>query len=201
MKRTIAICISLVLVMLCFAGCQEKNEYTPSGEFYVKTSPSRGDGGVAEVISLEAEHKTYEGDGDITVPMTVGLGHLPGYDEYGDDVQDTFYVLYKTIESPWTADKESAWEKKVEYEDSWRDSKYDSTEQVNRPFLIIPNYGDFYPLYKEMVDIVFPADVEKGTFYVEIYTVIEGREDQKFAELSFYFERENGVLTLNPSDR
>ena len=86
MKRISALAICLVLVVLCFAGCQEKNEYTPTGEFYVKTSPSRGDGGVAEVISLEAEHKAYEGYGDITVPMKVGLGHLPNHDEYGDDV-------------------------------------------------------------------------------------------------------------------
>ena len=201
MKRISALAICLVLVMLCFTGCQEKNEYTPTGEFYIKTSPSRGDGGVSEVISLEAEKKAYEGDGDIIVPMTVGLGHLPGHDEYGDDVQDTFYVLYKIIESPWTADKESAWEKKMEYTDSWHDSKYDSTEQENRSFLIFPHYGEFYPLYKETVDIVFPADVEKGTFYVELYTVIEGQEDQQFAELSFYFKRENGVLTLDPNDR
>ena len=193
--------ILMLLTMLCFTGCQEKNEYTPTGEFYVKTLPSRGDGGVAEVISLEAEHKTYEGDGDITVPMTVGIGHLPGHDEYGDDVRDTFYVLYKIIESSWTADKESAWEKKMEYTDSWYDSKYDSTEQENRSFLIFPHYGEFYPLYKETVDIVFPADVEKGTFYVELYTVIDGQEDQKFAELSFYFKRENRVLTLDPNDR
>ena len=201
MKRIVALCTCLMLIALCIAGCWEENAYTPTGEFYVKTSPSRGDGGVAEVISLEAEKKTYEGDGDITVPMIVGLGHLPGHDEYGDDVQDTFYVLYKIIESPWTADKESAWEKKVEYTDSWYDAKYDSTEQKNRSFLIFPLYGEFYPLYKETVDIVFPADVEKGTFYDELYTVIEGREDHQFAELSFYFKRENGVLILDTTDR
>ena len=100
MKRIVALCICLVLVALCFTGCQEKPEYTPSGEFYVKTSPSRGDGGVSEVISLEAEHKSYESDGDITVSMTVGLGHLSGQGGYGDDVQDTLYVLYKIIASP-----------------------------------------------------------------------------------------------------
>ena len=197
MKRIVALCICLVLVALCFTGCQEKPEYTPSGEFYVKTSPSRGDGGVSEVISLEAEHKSYESDGDITVSMTVGLGHLPGQGGYGDDVQDTFYVLYKIIASPWQADKEAVWERKVEYTDSWYDSKYDSTEQVNRPFLIFPHYGEFYPLYKENVDIVFPADVEKGWLYVEVYSVIEGREDHQFAGLDFYFERVDGVLTLH----
>ena len=196
MKRIVALCVCLVLVMLCFSGCQEKNEYTPTGEFYIKTSPSRGDGGVAEVISLEAEHKTYEDDGDITVSMTVGLGHLPGQGGYGDDVQDTFYVLYKIIASPWQADKESAWEKKVEYTDSWYDSKYDSTEQVNRPFLIFPHYGEFYPLYKENVDIVFPADMESGRLHVELYRVVEGYEDHQFAGLDFSFERVDGVLTL-----
>ena len=40
MKRISALAICLVLVMLCFTGCQEKNEYTPTGEFYIKTSPS-----------------------------------------------------------------------------------------------------------------------------------------------------------------
>ena len=129
--------------------------------------------------------------------MTVGIGHLPGHDEYGDDVRDTFYVLYKIIESTWTADKESAWEKKMEYTDSWYDSKYDSTEQENRSFLIFPHYGEFYPLYKETVDIVFPADVEYGCLYVELYIVIEGQEDRKIAALRCYFKQENGILTLD----
>ena len=196
MKRLFALSICLVLVMLCFTGCQEKNEYTPTGEFYVKTSPSRGDGGVVEVISLEAEHKTYEGTGDITVSMTVGLGHLPSKGSHSNDKQETFYVLYKIIKLPSQADKEPAWEKKVEYSDSWYDSKYDSTEQVNRPFLFFPHYGEFYPLYKENVDIVFPADVESGRLYVELYRVVEGYEDYQVAGIDFYFERVDGVLTL-----
>lgn len=196
MTRIAALCTCLVLFVLCFVGCQKENTYTPAGEFYVKTSPARGDGGVAEVISLEAAHKTYEGSGDITVPMEVGLGHLPGHDEYGDDVHDTFYVLYKIIASPWQADKEPAWEKKVAYTDSWGDPKYNSTDQVNRSFLIFPHYGQFYPLYKENVDIVFPADVEKGWLHVEVYYVLEGQEDQQFAGLDFSFERVDGVLTL-----
>lgn len=196
MKKYFSLLLVLLLT-LSFTGCQEENEYTPAGEFYIKTSPSRGDGGVAEVISLEAEHKSYEGDGDITVAMTVGLGHLPGQGGYGDDARDTFYVLYKIIASPWQADKEAAWEKKVEYTDSWHDAKYNSTEQENHPFLFFPHYGEFYPLYKENVDIVFPADVEKGWLYVEVYSVIEGREDHQFAGLDFYFERVDGALTLH----
>ena len=196
MKKYFSLLLVLLLT-LSFSGCQEESEYTPAGEFYIKTSPSRGDGGVAEVISLEAEHKTYEDDGDITVSMTVGLGHLPGQGGYGDDVQDTFYVLYKIIASPWQADKEAVWERKVEYTDSWYDYKYDSTEQVNRPFLIFPHYGEFYPLYKENVDIVFPANVESGRLHIELYRVVEGYEDHQFAGLDFSFERVDGVLTLH----
>ena len=82
------------------------------------------------------------------------------------------------------------------YKDSWYESKYDSTEQVNRPFLIFPHYGEFYPLYKENVDIVFPADVESGRLHVELYRVVEGYEDHQFAGLDFSFERVDGVLTL-----
>lgn len=93
--------------------------------------------------------------------------------------------------------KESAWEKKMEYTDSWYDSKYDSTEQENRSFLIFPHYGEFYPLYKETVDIIFPADVEYGGLYVELYIVIEGQEDRKIAALNCYFKQENGILTLD----
>ena len=197
MKKIVALWTCLVLFVLCFTGCREENPYTPTGEFYVKTSPARGDGGVAEVISLEAARKTYEGDGDITVPMTVGFGHLPGFDEYGEDVHDTFYVVYKIVASPWRADKEAVWEKKVEYSDSWGDSKYNSTEQVNRSFLIFPHYGQFYPMYKENVDIVFPADVEKGWLYVEMYYVIEGWEDYRFTGLDVSFERVDGVLALD----
>ena len=200
MKRIVALCVCLVLVALCFTGCQEKNEYTPTGEFYIKTSPSRGDGGVVEVISLEAEHKTYEGTGDITVSMTVGLGHLPSRGIHSNDNQETFYVLYKIIKLPSQANKEPVWEKKVEYSDSWYDSKYDSTEQVNRPFLFFPHYGEFYPLYKENVDIIFPADVESGRLYVELYRVVEGYEDHQFAGIDFCFERVDGVLTLHSDE-
>lgn len=197
-EKTTILCIALLLIMLCLTACQNENEYTPTGEFYIKTSASRGDTGVVDVISLEADSKTYEGDGDIAVPMTVGLGHLPGVDDYGDDVRDTFCVQYQIIEAPLAADKAPVWEKKVEYTDSWDDSKYDSTEQKNRPFLIFPHYGEFYPLYKETVEFVFPEDVTKGYVQIIIFTVIEGQANSRFCDLEFYFERVGGVLTLDP---
>lgn len=201
MKKWISISLCLLFIIMCFTACGDKNEYTPTGEFYIKTSPSRGDAGVSDVISLEAEYKTYEGDGDITVPMTVGFGHLPRKGSDYDD-ETTFCVLYKVVKTPLQPGEEGvvAWEKKVEYSDSWYDAKYDSTEQENRSFLIFPHYGEFYPIYKENIEIVFPADVEKGTLEVEICVVYEGEESPYIMDISFFFNRIDGVLTLDPNN-
>lgn len=200
MRRIVIIYLCMLLIAGVFTSCQSTNVYVPAGEFYIKTAPSRGDTGVSEVISIEAEYKRYHGEGDITVPMTVGFGHLPGLSEYGDDVQVTFYALYKVTELPWRAEKESVWEKKVEYSDSWYDAKYDSTEQKNPPTFIFARYGEFYPIYKEMVEIVFPAEVARGRMTVELHLVIEGQAEYQFSELGFYFERKDGALWLKSSD-
>lgn len=199
MKKITILCVSFMLITLFFTACGDKNEYTPTGEFYIKTFPSNGDAGVENVISLEADHKTYEGDGDITVPMTVGLGHLPNAGGYDDDAGDAFYVLYKIEET--SPDKEPVWEKRVDYTDSWYDSKYNSTEQKNSSFLFIAHYGEFFPLYKDSVEVVFPSDLEKGFLQVEVYAVIKDRDDQFLTNLKFYFDRKSGVLRLDPSDR
>ena len=196
MKRILILC--LVIAMLCLSSCQTQTTYVPAGDFYVKTSPSQGDGSAADVVSLEATNKSYTGDGDITVPMKVGFGHLPSSYDPPADATDTFYVVYCVIQAPWQAEKEAAWEKKVEYAESWYLSKYDSTEQVNRSFLIFPHYGEFYPQYFETVDIVFPATVEKGYFEVSLFYVSETGDAWQFCGLKFYFERVNGVLTLDP---
>ena len=188
----------LLLVLLCLSGCGEKDAYTPSGAFYAKTAPARGDRGAEEVLSLEAPYKTYAGDGDITVSMTAGLGHLPGLCGDGEDAQETFYVRYRILPLPSGNGQEPAWEKKVAYTDSFYDAKYDSTAQHNRSFLFMPRYGDFYPQYRETVDIVFPADVQEGRLYMELYRVVQGREDRLTAALDVSFERADGVLTLDP---
>ena len=196
MKRILI--LFLTVVMLCLGSCQNQSEYVPAGDFYVKTSPSQGDGGASDVISLEATYKSYTGEGDITVPMKVGFGHLPLTYDPPADAKDTFYVVYRVIESPWQAEKEVAWEKKVEYAESWDLSKYNSTEQVNRSFLIFPHYGEFYPQYFETIDMLFPATVKNGYFEVSMFYVSETGAEWQFCGLKFYFERVNGVLTLDP---
>ena len=67
MKRILLtiLAILMLLTMLCFTCCQEKNEYTPTGEFYVKTLPSRGDGGVADRACKHYRADTYRTDGEV----------------------------------------------------------------------------------------------------------------------------------------
>ena len=86
-KKTIslALCTFCIMLSMVLSACGDKNKYVPKGEFYVKTSPSAGDVGVDSVIDLEAEYKTYRGEGDIVVPVTIGFGHLPGHGGYGED--------------------------------------------------------------------------------------------------------------------
>lgn len=199
MKRIYALLIlTSMLLTLCLSSCTQQPAYTPKGEFYRKTSPARGDAGRSFVISLEADHATYEGEGDITVPMEVGLGHRPGHPGYSEEGA-TFYVKYQVIEFPVKDGQAPAWEKIVEYEDAWADEKYDSTLPHDRSFLIMPLYGDFYPLYKETVEMVFPAGVEKGKLQVDVYSVVPGHEHhQSEARFDIDFERVDGVLTLDP---
>lgn len=187
------------LTLLFMVGCHVEEGYTPAGEFYVKTAPSRGDTGVSYVVSAEAERMEYPATGDAVVPMTVGFGHLPGLPGYGDDIHDTFYVRYRVVEVPCPEGEEQAWEKIVTYSDSWYDAKYNSTEQKNPPSLIFARYGQFYPRYKETVEILFPADLEKG--YVEVSIFIMNGEEimSNFGFLRFDFERKDGVLILDPN--
>ena len=195
--KKLCVCLSILLSMLlCCSACFTAEVYSPTGEFYIKTSPSNGDTGVSNVISLEADYETYHGNEDIVVTMTVGFGHLPNDSTFKVDGQFTFYVLYRIIEAPWMADKESVWEQRVDYTDSWYHEKYNSTEQKNPPSLLFARYGEFYPIYKENVEFVFPAFVKKGYVQVQLFEVAANMQDALFFSLEFYFYRENGILTL-----
>lgn len=195
---SIIICIGCIMSAMCLSACVDKNGYVPKGEFYIKTSPANGDAGAMEVIDLEAEYKSYQGTSDIIVSVTVGFGHQPdvvGF--YGEDANDTFYVLYQVFEVPLKDNSQPVWENKVEYSNSFFDAKYNSTVPKDRSFLFIPIYGDFYPLYKEAAEIVFPEGIQSGVVRVNCYTVPENGEGEMVSEgLEFPFTRIDGVLTL-----
>ena len=186
MKKIVSIvCFLVVLSTLVLGSCFKKSENKPSSGFYVKTSSS----GVTEVIDLELESKTFTGEGDLRVRATAGFGCLPGTPGYGEGVGDTLRVEYLIIEAPWAADKRPAWEMVTEYDVSFYDEMFYSTERSD---------GEFYPIFKEDVTITFPAEVEKGYLEIKLYDVIPDRGECEMACLRVYFEREGGVLTLNP---
>ncbi len=196
MKKLSVLLLCLVVCLLTLTACGEDHYvYTPTGEFYAKTSNFNGEMRETDVIDLEAAQKTYTGDGDIIVPMTVGLGHLPGHTYV--DMIDSFYVLYTIMEAPYDNHAEPVWEKRVDYADHWCDAKYDSTP-TKRSLLFHP---PFYPLYKESVEITFPAEVTSGYLEVSLYGAFDRSPedyDGFVMKLQVYFERVDGVLTLDP---
>ena len=199
MKRiSIIICAMLMLVLACLSACGlNAPSYVPTGEFYKKTSPAIGDGGATDVIDLEAEYLTYQGTGDITVPMTLGFGHWPTNSEYEADPNASFSVHITVHGFPVKKDQ-PAWELTLDYQEDWYSKKFDSTEpEESHPFLFIPHYGDFYPLYKENVEIVFPEGLESGVLYITI-TLVEGERTTGMHcdELCVGFYREGDILTL-----
>lgn len=195
----IFVCAALLLSSVLMYSCNNGYRYQPEGEFYFKTSPASGDAGVTEVISLEADKATYEGEGDITVTFEVGLGRLDIGGGYGEGVENSFYVVYRIAEAPWSANTEPVWEKRIDYNESWYSDKFLSTEQEKIPTFIFPRYGEFYPIYKENVDIVFPEDVEKGYLQIWLYAIVEGwEEDHLFFSAQLYFTHEDGILNLDP---
>lgn len=200
----------LTLLVTAFPSCaillavnkddssDEHYEYIPKGEFYVKTPPCHGDTGVSHVVSVEAEYKTYEGEGDITVPVEIGFGHLPDVNDYGDEYEVTFYIVYSVFEYPWSVNNEPIWSKRVDYPDSYYSPKYNSTEQKNSAILIMPIYGEFYPLYKEKVELVFPESrATQGYVEIEFFMIVDGEVGGGRGGMMFDYERNGNKLTLS----
>ncbi len=198
-------CICFIMLFICLSACGGGDEYNyiPKGEFYIKTPPAKGDAGVKDVIDIEAEFRSYQGEGNITVPVTIGFGHKPNSGGYGEDANDTFYILYQVFEIPLRDNPQPAWEKKAEYSDSFYDAKYNSTESKDNSFLCIPSYGEFYPLYKETVEITFPEGVQRGIVRVNVYAVLENYNGHSIIEqqisggLEFSFTRLDDAIKLD----
>ena len=199
MKKTISlICLFVISSLILITSCARQGEYKPKGEFYAKTPAARGDGGECFVIDLETEKRSYEGEGDLRVRANVGFGHLPGEYGYGEDSEDHLRVEYLIIEAPWSADKRPSWEMVTDYESSFYDEKYNSTEKKDTSFLLFPIYGEFYPTFKEEVTLTFPEEVEKGYLEIRLYDVFADESAAEIASLRIYFERKDGLLTLDP---
>lgn len=201
-RKGLVLCISLLVSLCMSACCVQVPAYTPTGEFYKKTSPAIGDGGASDVIDLEAESLTYQGIGDIIVPMTVGFGHMPTNDAYEPRSDSAFSVRIAVYGFPLRED-DPAWETTLQYNEDWHSKKFDATEpEESHPFLFIPHYGDFYPLYKENVQVTFPEELDRGALIITIRKTEAGLHvgGAHCRDLRVDFSREGNVLTLESDD-
>jgi len=158
--------------------------------FHVKTPATESGKEVTNVIEVKAEKKTYEGDGDIHVMARVGFGHLPGTVNFDKTPKDILRVECVIIKEPFAEDKRPSWENITEYEGSWSNEKYNSTEKDAK--------GEFYPTYSDEIELVFPAEVERGYLVIRLINVFEDESSSQFESLKIYFEHKDGILTLNP---
>ena len=196
MKRILSLFLIVVLLLSCLASCRGKkderaNEPEDYG-FFAKTPLYIGDAPATNVIEIKTEKKTYTGEGDIHVMATVGYGHLPGSVGVSDNVMDQLRAECLIIESPWAADKRPSWETITEYQGAWSNEKYNSTERDNSAG------GDFSPIFSDIIELVFPKEVESGYLEIRLFDVLLDGSFSEFASLRVYFENKDGTLTLDP---
>ena len=183
MKKTVLLILTIVIgVTSAFSSCSKKNENIYTNRPYAKTPTD----GAKEVIEIEFDKNTYKGNGDLNVYATVGFGRLP---EVTGDENERLYVEYLVIKAPWSEKKRPSWEMETSYQVSWYDEMFNAGVDEN---------GEIYPLFSESVDIIFPAGVSEGYFEVRLYKLKDGNDKKKISSLYIYFERENGVLMINP---
>ncbi len=181
---------SLLLISSCISCA--KPAYTPTGEIYGKTSPSQGDAGVSEVVDIEIEKASYPADGDITVPVKVGVGHHPS------DRPDGDAYAYLTIRVWLDKYAEDEPDKVIRFDyPDWETAKFNSTEPQDRSFLFIPLYGDFYPLYRETVELTIPADVSFGLVCAELHEGNPQGNEYVTDSVKIEFERIDGNIVFS----
>lgn len=186
MKKTLcSLCALLILALTCLTSCPGRDG-DAINDFYVKTPTSGGDVQICAVADLWMESKIYRGEGDLRVRATVGFGRLPDVEGSSDE---KLRVEYLIIEAPWAEDKRPSWEMITDYEISWYDEMFDSTEMRD---------GDFSPIFKEDITLTFPEEVSDGYLEIRLYTVKEGRDKLHLTTLRVHFERKDGVLTIAP---
>lgn len=130
--------------------------YEPTGEYYVKTSPSSGDAGVLDVIDFETEHLEY--DINSKVIATIGFGS-----KRIDYLSDNVYIRVSYV----SLDEEEREE--LYFKDGF--NKEDLTVYEEKSYLDFLGhywywYPHFYPNHKETVALELPKDVDKG--FIEI---------------------------------
>jgi hypothetical protein len=58
--------------------------------------------------------------------------------------------------------------------------------------------GEYCPNFKDEVTLTFPEEVERGYLDIQLSEVAKDGEAKSIVNLRIYFERKDGVLTLDP---
>ena len=170
--KKIILCLLAVECIMSFCSCSSVKP-ARQGEVYVKTSPSVGDSGVTEVIDISLEKSEYESKGDITVPVSVGVGHLPVERKYeGDEYAYLKISIWINAETPSEKPDSTV---RYTYED-WHDDKFDSTKQKK----VLFGYGEFYPLHLETVNVTIPAHAQSGRISAVLYLADKDQEKDEY---------------------
>lgn len=193
--KRVALALTALLLVSSLAACS-KPAYTPTGEIYVKTSPARGDAGETEVLELEMERASYPADGGVTIPIRLGIGHL----QQGHPDGEGYAYVTLTVWLDKLPKDEPDEVRRLEYPD-WETETYTATEPEGKPlwaYLIpfMPYYGDFYPLYRETVEVTVPAEVGSGVIRAELHVVDEQGNESFTDPLQISFERIDGSLVF-----
>ena len=197
MKKKLSRLLLLALPLsLSLASCAKQPAYTPEGEVYVKTSPSRGDGGVDEVVDITVEKAVYTAEGEITVPIKIGVGHThwPLQTEDGPAfgyLEVKFWIDIMPREEPTDT-------LRVDYPD-YETEKFRSTDPEERPWYnFFPYYyGEFYPLYRETVEWTIPADASYGYLTACVHSEDPYGNTSCTETVRIYFERIDGEVRFS----
>ena len=196
MKMRYVFRFSLVLFLIISLFSCNRATFTPAGEIYAKTSPSRGDAGVGEVVDITIEEATYSAEGEITVPVQIGVGH--SYRSAADGRLVASLKIEVWLDTETT--EEPAETKSFDYPD-WGSDKYISTEPEQRPwnlFWLPVYYGQFYPLYHETFMWTIPADVTSGYLKAYICKVDTANDNTYTTEAVWIqFERVDGNVVFS----
>ena len=196
--RSWLLSLTILSLALSCTACS-RPPYTPAGEVSIKTSPARGDAGVEEVAELEMERASYPADGEVTLPIRLGIGHLSKGRADGEAY--AYVTLSVWLDQNPTEQPDEV--RRLEYPD-WETEAYATTEPEGKPlwaYLIpfMPYYGDFYPLHRETVEVVIPADISFGFIRAELHMVDEQGNESFTDPLQLSFERIDGALVCTAS--
>lgn len=188
-----------IIILTSIQGLFMYGGYKPTGEVYVKTSPSSGDAGLSDVIDFELDFEEYSIEDEIYA--TIGFGHsrnisdnsIPNFslkvqvfeDAYAEKLYDELIINYN---EPYISEKFSTYSEKS-YLDFLGHYWY--------------WYPDFYPIHKEEVKINIPnIDYGKGCILITTYCEFEADgqiHEGDFLQLKVFYkvlESENGKVVV-----